>query len=175
MATRLKKNWPNESDKAIRAGIRRGLYYASKVALRAVQNTSIGRAILGNYGISGLDKKVKGVGQLSSKQVRVFINRVAVKRRGTKYHAGLRAQGFTALIETGGKTYKHTIRARGKKVLANVGAKQVFGKSVNHPGGPVRREPFLGRSVTSSQPRIVAEIEKGFAKIGERLQGPVRG
>jgi len=100
--------------------------------------------------------------------VRMFIKRDKLRKSGTRYTTGIRAIGFAALIETGGHTLPHTIKARGR-LLANRETGAVFGRAVQHPGSRVPKEPYLGRSVTSSQPRIVSEIDKGFNKLGKAL------
>ncbi len=174
MADRLRKNWPIQSTKAVEGGIRRGMYYAAKLALKGVQSTGIGRGSQGNYSISGLDPRQKGVSQIKAKHIRMFIKRVRLVHRGNQWQSGLEAVGFAALIEKGGHTKPHQIRARGR-VLANPKTKQVFGKAVNHPGSRVPRQPYLGAAMTAAQPRIVAEIDKGFTNIGNTLTGPVRG
>ena len=171
MAERLRREWPKESARAIGLGARRGLYYAAKLALRAVQNTAIGRGILGRYGISGLDRLQRGASRISSSQVRMFIKRATMVKRGDQWQTGLEGIGFAALIEKGGRTALHTIAAKPGELLANVGTGEVFGRAVRHPGSRVPREPYLGQAVLSSQGRITAEIDKGFAKLQQYLVG----
>jgi hypothetical protein len=172
MAARLRAEWPKESSRAIVSGLRRGLYFAAKVAVRELSRTGIGRGILGSYGVSGLDQIARGGRRIKSSQVRMFVKRARVVKVGDQYHTGLEALGFAALVETGGKTAPHTIEARGSTpFLANQGSGFFGGRKVEHRGSRIPRQPFLGRAVTSSQPRVVAEIDKGLAGLGKRLVG----
>lgn len=169
MATRLRTEWPKASAEAIGKGAKRGLDYAAKLALREVQKTGLGRALIGRYGISGLDKLAQGA--LRIKHVRIFISTAKLDHRGNLYYSGLVAKGFSALIETGGKTKPHGIDASPGKILANVKTREGFGKHVHHPGSRVPREPYLERSVQAAQGRITAEIDKGFDKLQQALVG----
>ena len=61
---------------------------------------------------------------------------------------------YAPAVEYG--TRPHTIRVRNKKVLANRGAGQVFGKVVNHPGTPPR--PMLRPAIDRVAPVLRAKL-----------------
>ena len=61
----------------------------------------------------------------------------------------------SAAVENG--TKPHIIRAKNKKVLANVNTGQFFGKKVRHPG-------------TSPQPFLMPALKFGYRKLIENLE-----
>jgi phage gpG-like protein len=78
---------------------------------------------------------------------------------------------YAAIHEFGGRTAPHVIKAKPGKTLAfSIGGKQVFAKSVNHPGSKMPARRYVSGVVEERAPRyteaIGAAIEKAFLSLG---------
>lgn len=118
-----------------------GLSRAEKFAVEDFTSKGIGRAI---YGASPS-------GVLKQRAIR----RTKVEIKGGRFVGGLKAQGFAALQEGGGRTKPHAIEPKNRKMLVfQAGGGSgffVFASKVNHPGGQVKRYPFLQASIEKAR------------------------
>ena len=78
---------------------------------------------------------------------------------------------YAAIHEFGGRTAPHVIKAKPGKTLAfSIGGKQVFAKSVKHPGSQMPARRYVSGVVEERAPRytaaIGAAIEKAFLSLG---------
>jgi len=65
---------------------------------------------------------------------------------------------YSSAVEYG--TKPHIIRAKNKKVLANVNTGQFFGKKVRHPGTDAH--PFLAPALKFGYKKLIENLEKVF-------------
>lgn len=96
--------------------------------------------------------------------------RARISRSEGAFTGGVLLKGFAALIETGGRTSQHTIRAKNAPYLvfrSRSGA-LVRTRSVSHPGSSIRRRPFvqseIRRSIPSVERVMRAALNRLFAR-----------
>lgn len=78
---------------------------------------------------------------------------------------------YAAIHEFGGITKAHDIFPRaGKALKFQMGGKNVFAKSVHHPGSNIPARPYLGPALESNRQKIIEEfglfIQASFAPKG---------
>lgn len=125
-----------------------GLSRAVKYAVDDFTSKGVGRAIYG--------AKPGGVIQQKA------ITRTRVTISGGRVVGGLKAQGFAALQEGGGRTKPHVIEPKNRKMLVFQAGRGsgffVFASRVQHPGGPVKRYPFLQAAIEKA--RIAEALDR---------------
>lgn len=112
------------------------------------------------------ESAVLGNERQRAKQAKVIVKRERVRALGGGvYVAGLLLRGFAALVEGGGRTKPHEIKAPEGSVLHFQGAEgDVFARSVKHPGGTVPRNPFVSDAGKQSED----EFKRQMAIAAER-------
>lgn len=172
-AAAVRRTQQQAKDKPFLDAVRRGLKPGREFALQELRGTRLGQAIFGNR-----KKAAKGMVRQN------LIGSSARRRSETVFEGSLRAKGLAALIEKGGKTKPHKIKAwRGKFLVFKatgrsggfLGLRKRSGliavPAVNHPGAPVPREPFLRRSMERAAPKIRAEVSRVWTEVYAQVVG----
>lgn len=126
--------------------------------IRNVMSAGLSRAV--KYAVEDFTSRGVGKGIFGTSPSGVvsqrMITRTPVSIKGNRFVGGLKAQGFAALQEGGGRTKPHRIPKGGEAMQSFQGTnvfsgKQVFTKVVNHPGSAVPRYPFLQKAMERAQ------------------------
>lgn len=154
----LEKEIQNESVKALR----RATHAWRKKAFLLFSQRGLGR-VFGETAVLGTASQ-----RASTKQAKVIIKRERVTKTGEGlFQTGLRLRGFAALVERGGRTRPHEIRAR-EGVLGvppqglglNARGKAIFATRVNQRlGARIRREPFVEDAGRQSEGEFKRQME----------------
>jgi hypothetical protein len=171
-AAAVRRAAQRDIDKPFLKAIRKGLKPGREFALGQMRATRLGQALFG-----ARKKPASGVVRQN------LIGSSARRRSLTVFEGTLRAKGLAALIETGGKTKPHRIKAwRGRFLVFQatgrtgfLGLRRRTGiiavPAVNHPGARVPREPFLRRSMERAAPAMTLELEKAFVEHVNQVVG----
>lgn len=155
----LEKEIQNESVKALR----RATHAWRKRAFQIFSQRGLGR-VFGDEAVLGTANQ-----RASTKQARVIIQRDRVRKTGDGlFTTGLRLRGFAALVEGGGRTRPHEIRARSGSVLGvppqglgtDARGKPIFATRVNQRmGARIPRNPFVEAAGRQSQDEFKRQME----------------
>lgn len=164
------RNLAKEIEREQINGIRRATHAWRKKAFGLFSQRGIGKVFGERTAVLG--RKPRGA---NTKQARVIIKRERVVSKGNGiYETGLLLKGFAALVEAGGRTKPHEIKAAEGGVLAWQGPSgTLFARRVKHPGSQIPRNPFVedaGRQSEGEfkrQMEIAAQRAIALAKLAE--------
>lgn len=96
--------------------------------------------------------------------------RARLSRTEGAWIGGIRLKGFAALIETGGRTAPHTIRARSAPALVfRVDGTLIRTQSVRHPGSSIRRRPFIQKRMRGSIQQVQRVMSRNMNRLFKRV------
>lgn len=150
-------------DKVALPAIRAGIAEVRKGARKDLINTELGRAL---WTRGGRRRRSQGTKPpLVLKTIRARLS-----RSEGAWVGGIRIKGFAALIEQGGKTDAHIIRARAaNKLVFTAGGKLVAVRAVRHPGSIIRKRPFVEKRLRSIIPVLEATLSSRLSKLFDRV------
>jgi hypothetical protein len=158
-------------DKPYLGAIRRGLKPGKDFATQEFRSSPIGRSIFGGR------KRAKGI------RTQGLIATSVRRKSEAVFEGALRAKGLAGLVDSGGKTLPHAIKAApGKRLVFQATGRKFFGigrkrtgliavSSVKHPGGRVAKRPFLRRAMERAVPTINSEVSRVRAEIYAQVVG----
>jgi hypothetical protein len=185
-----------ETDRLTRAVVSSGAGRIRARAFAAFRAHGIGAAIWGLRRSTGSHFVGPGAKNSTAKASNVI--RARVSKGNHAYTVTFSITGLPAMTEEAGQTKPHVIRsaqahhetmaarhagkARGvaharaaqkagiRKTLAfAIGGGLIYREEVNHPGGPVPKNPFLQPAIAAEAPRIVADWQKALDGFIERV------
>ena len=143
----------DKAPKSMGSAFRRGIARIRASAVKNIRSKGIGKSLWGATDKIGAKKGRKAVAKL--------VVGGKVQERYGAYSVDLTLKGFPAMMEVGGQTAPHRIEPKNVPLLAFVAAGDlVFAKGVDHPGGPVRKDPSLAPAIDRWSPSINTDIER---------------
>jgi hypothetical protein len=101
-----------------------------------------------------------------------------IKPRGTEegITTGIKLKGLAAMIEQGGTTAPHPIKAKNADRLVFLGTGKFSGglvmtKTVNHPGSRIRPHGIAARELQGAGPDCLREVSDAIAKLRIKIFG----
>lgn len=177
--------------------IRRAMSAGRKTAADRLAKAAIGIAVARRSRV--LRQQAKGLGLsgaplsgLSKSGIPLIVKRGKLEMKNDfgsgqrSWSGSIQTMGFAALIEMGGRTKPHQIKAirlggysrrrsvrarqvaEGARLLFPVGGRWVSPKLVTHPGSRVPRNPFMEEGGRRAEAVLGDELEKGLAQAIEK-------
>lgn len=158
--------------------VRKGMLQIRAAAYSEFRSSGIGRRIWGGDGISRsfIGPLMQGQRRKSS-NLGKFIRTKVAKRSNTGFTLTFEVKGLPAMVEEGGQTRPHEIAPKLAEFLVyrtKSGVLHVSKGPVQHPGGPVAKDPYLGPEIDRRAPRIGDDLQRTFDGHIERVTSKQR-
>jgi hypothetical protein len=178
VAGAMKQLSGSEASRLAYTVVRLGVVRIRARAFATFTSTGVGRAIWGSgdpskgtIGGAFAGGVLKAIGVNNGPRPGSVIKTKVIKRANDGFILAFSVKGMPAMQEEGGQTKAHTIAPKNAPALVyrtKWGALRRSTEPVEHPGGPIRKVPYLAPAIDAEAARIASDMAKALDGLIER-------